>query len=269
MSKQEKIIFPFFQGIVFPVQELFKHFSVFLQLAGAVSLCYSVIILLMGQNYFCLSAERPEGLFCLTNAYVSVFSFLLWGFFLAYFINRWYLITKTDVSVKKALQTPCWVRDLKTFCFLCAYLGLWLLIGAVFYILKKRIATPDWVVELLYFTLGAVIIIVAVFLLLNSVLFVRYLQGKDWLVLKQTAFSIFDNIYKILAYFLFYLLLFVYLLQSVGLLFWKNTFLPLWLSGLLGSMANYMVVCALMVCFVSSLELQECQIFSKKEINQR
>ncbi len=274
MSKQNKItnkrvIFPFFKGVMFPIEELCHHFGIFLQMAGIVAFCYAAITLMLGQNYFCLFSAERSHLFCLNNVYFSLLSLLLWGILLAYFINRWHLVTKCGMSVAKALQERCWKKDFKTFCFIWAYFGLWLLVGVVIYLLKQRVATPDWKIELLYFTIGAIIILAAVILLLNSVLFIRFLQGKNWLVLKQTLLPVFDNIYKIVAYFLFYLLLFVYLLQYARLLFVTGNILPLWFAGLLGSMVNYIVVCAITVCFVASLEFQEKQIFPEENSNRK
>ena len=273
MSEQKniansRVVFPFFKGIMFPIEELIHHFRSFLCLAGIVALCYSLITFMLEQNYLCFVTKEKAGIFCLDSSSLVILVLLLWGMLLAYFINRWYLIIKCGVSVRKALFVTCWKKDFKTFGFIVAYLGLWLLIGIVIYVLRQRVATPNWMVELLYFTIGAIIVLVSVVLLLNSVLFVRFLQGKDWLVLKQTLLPVFDNVYKIVAYFLFYLLLFVYLLYF-KIFFITRMLLPLWIGTLLGNMLTFIVVCALMVCFVASLEFQEKQIFFNKEINQK
>lgn len=264
VKKENEVLIPLMKGVVFPFEKLYNNIGVFLTLAGVVSLFYSVVVFMAGQNYFCLF-YRGE-LWCVDNAFLSVFSLFFGIACLAYFMNRWYLCAYQNVPVFDAIKTISWKKDLKTLAFIVAYFVLWVVIGVVFYLLKKRVPSPDWLLELFYFVLGSAVIFFAVALLTNAVVFVRFLQNKNWLVFKFGA--LFDNIYKILLFFVFYLLFFAVLVKEVRGVFVANHFLPLWLNGMLISFFNYLVVCVMAVFFIASLEFQEKYIFSEKETNQ-
>ncbi len=266
MNEKDEIVIPLMKGLAFPLEKLFSRIKVFLVLAGVVSLVYSVVVFFMGQNYFCLF--RQADTLCFESGLLSAISIVLWLFGLAFFINRWYLCVYCRIPVCEALKMLCWKKDFKTLGFIVAYFGLWLVIGIVFYLLRKRIPSSEWLIELSYFVLGSFFVIAALILLSNVVVFMRYLRGKQWLVFKQTIGPVFDNIYKVIAFFMFYLFLFIVLVQQVKVMFWSAQLLPIWLNGVLISFFDYCAVCAAAVCFIASLEFQETYIFREKEINQ-
>lgn len=158
------------------------------------------------------------------------------------------------------------MKDFKIFGFLMLFLSLWGIVAVGVYTLYVRKATPNLNFEIAWFVFVSLFIMAAFFMLSNAVLFARFLDGKGWLQLNKTAFPIFDNIYKQIIWFLFYLLLFAYFFQLVGRLFFvSEQVLPVWLCSFIGDFLLYFVFYLMIICFVSLLKYQEIYIFADEE----
>ena len=259
------IVFPFFEGITFPFETIYRNFKGFCYLTGVFSLSAALLVMLFGRSFACTLGISGNGIYCLTNVWGFLLLFLLLLFMMACFINRWWLIAYNDMTFAEAVKTKISLRDVQISYFLLIYLLMFLIIGGGLYVLYTRVATPDLELELAIFVGVSFFILVALTVLLNAVMFACFLDGKEWRVVLKSQLSLFDNIYKLMVWFLFYLLLFAYLIrQSVSLFFSFQKVLPLWGSGLLGDFVLYFVFYFMAVCVVSLLKLQENCIFENK-----
>ena len=156
------------------------------------------------------------------------------------------------------------MKDVKTVGFILFYLGLWAVAGWAAYSLNIRKPVEDWREELLFFFVFTMIILAVFVLLVNSVLFIRFLQGKKWLNLRCSFWPVFDNLYKILGWFLFYFLVFAYFFRSVTVFWVQNEWFPFWVNSLAGEFCFYFVIYASVAVFISSLAYQAKYIFGNR-----
>lgn len=270
MQKEDKkaIVFPFFEGITFPFETIYKKIKDFCCLTSVFSLAAAILVTLFGRNFACtigiLGSEAP----CLANVWGVLALFLLLLFGMACFINRWWAVAYNDVTFAQAIRMKISWRDVKISSFLLMYLVMFFIVGGGLYALYSRVATPNLNLELAIFAVVSLFIFAALVVLVNAVMFARFLDGKDWRFALNVQMPLFDNIYKLTVWFLFYLVLFVYLIrQSVSLFFACQKVLPLWCSSFLGDFAFYFVLYFMAVCAVSILKLQESYLFNEEKTN--
>lgn len=226
-TKEEKSVkFPFFGGLAYPVMEIRKKNKDFLLLTGLVALVCSFIEVIIGRSYFC--GVIAEGV-CSNNLFSVIISTLVMFAGLGFYISRWVNIAFEDTSFKEAIKQKCFKQDIKAIFLVFLYSFLWAAVCFGVYFLSERTPVDNWKIELAVFVAVSAIVIVALILLMNFVIFFRFLQKKSVFVLKQTFWPIFDNIFKLLAWFLIYFLIFFSLLRGGFFYFLSSTYLPTWL----------------------------------------
>lgn len=266
--KEEKtgVVIPFWGGIVFPFEKIGQNYKGFLGLISGFAFFSAVFSMFIGRGFACGLGLEGKMLFCTNNILSLVVSVMVLLILIALLVHRWWLLGFKKQSFSEVVKTKIGVKDFKILGFLVCFLSLWGIIGAGVYALYVRKATPNLNFELAWFVFVSLFIIAAFFMLINAVLFARFLDGKNWLLLNKTALPIFDNIYKLIAWFLVYLLIFAYLFQQVGSVFFVcQSFLPVWLCSFIGDFSLYFVFYFMIICFVSLLKYQERYIFADEE----
>ncbi|MCM1322561.1 MAG: hypothetical protein NC218_00050 [Acetobacter sp.] len=260
-SSNVKVDFSFWEGITFPFECIYRHFKDFCYLIGSFSLFSAILMMFAGRGFACASGLEGS-IYCINNVWFSLILFVFLFILMACFVNRWWKIAFYNMSFKEAMKIKFGIADIKTMGFIFLYLMVFCAIGIGFYWLYARVVTPNWVTELLLFMLVSLFIIGGFFIIANAVVFARFLDGQEWLVFGKTFLPVFDNIYKLIAWFLFYLLLLIYLIQQAQRVFFicQKT-MPLLLAGFAGDVALQFVFYLMLACGVSLLKFQERYIF--------
>lgn len=260
VNEDGEVVIPFIGGLTYPVRQIDDHIKGFLWLTFVAALFNVVISSFLGRNFLCgLGIEGP-GFYCSANVLALGGSVLAFIGGLAWYINRWYSISESGGEIVYKLN----LKDVKTVGFILFYLGLWAVAGWAAYSLNIRKPVEDWREELLFFFVFTMIILAIFVLLVNSVLFIRFLQGKKWLNLRCSFWPVFDNLYKILGWFLFYFLVFAYFFRSVTVFWVQNEWFPFWVNSLAGEFCFYFVIYASVAVFISSLAYQAKYIFGNR-----
>lgn len=266
-KKNEKgVVFPFWEGITFPFETMYKRAKDFCCLIGVFSLIAAFLVMIFGRSFACVLGLDGWGIYCLASPFGVLLLFFLLLFMMACFVNRWWLIAFKEMNFAEVMKIKPNKRDIKTLGFMLIYLATFLVIGGGLYLLYARVATPNLSLELALFVGVSLVILVALAILLNAVVFARFLDEKKWLYVSETLLPAFDNIYKIVVWFLFYLFLFVYLVrQTVSLFFMFQKIVSLLVSCFLSEFFLQFIFYLMAACVVSVLKLQEKSIFEDKE----
>lgn len=266
--KEEKagVVIPFFGGLVFPFEKIGQNYKGFLGLTGGFALFSAIFSMFIGRGFACGLGVEDKMPFCTNNVLSLIVSVIMLLILTALFIRRWWLLSFKKQSFSEVVKTKVDVKDFKVLVFLVCFLSLLGIIGVGVYALYIRKATPHLNFELAWFVFVSLFIMVAFFVLINVVLLARFLDGKNWLLLNKTALPIFDNIYKLIVWFLVYLLILAYLFQQAGSMFFacKSVF-PMWLCSFIGDFSLYFVFYFMVACFVSLLKYQDMHIFADEE----
>ena len=270
MSKNDdenKVVIPFFEGLSFPVTELSMHLKEFVCLAGFLSFLTTIIILCLGRSIFCGFDTHGEikGLFCSQSLISLLASTVVSLFSVAYFINRWHAIVFDKKSFSEAIKLKCLKKDFKALGVILLYIVLWLALFAACLFLEKRRAVADWQAELLVFIGFSLVIVLALFLLLNFVVFYNYLQGGRFFAINKTFWPVFDNIYKPIISFFIYFLIFVYFFKVVFVSFMTENTLPLWLNIFASDFFCYFLIYMVAAIVEVSLAYQAKFLFKAEE----
>ncbi len=266
-KKVEKdVVFPFWEGIIFPFETIYKKVKDFCCLIGVFSLIAAVLVMAFGRSFACALGLNGWGIYCMVNPWGMLLLFVLLLFLMACFVNRWWMIAFKGMGFAEVIKIKPDTKDIKVLGFLLVYLVIFLIVGGGLYLLYSRTATPDLKLELAIFVGVSLVIVMSLVLLLNAVVFARFLEGEEWFVIRQTLLPLFDNIYKIVAWFLFYLLFFAYLMRQAGSLFFVlQRELPLFISSFLSEFALQFVFYLVAACVVSLLKLQADCIFKDRK----
>lgn len=215
-DKDTKIVIPFFEGLIYPVNAIKSNLKNFCFLTSVFALITTIIINLLGRSVFC-GLEQENSYYCSISPFNTLTSFfiLLIGF--ALYTNRWDLITKNNINTKDTLKQLYYPKDLKAFIIIITNLIFWATIVLSIYLLNTKKPTPDFYFELGYFILFSLLILISIVFLLNNVIFTQFLDGKKWFVLNKTFWPIFDNIYKLFLWFLIYFIFFAQIFRAIFL----------------------------------------------------
>ena len=265
-KNENNVVFPFWQGITFPFETIYKKIRDFSSLIGLFSLAAAILVMIFGQSFACALKLSGWGIYCMDNPVGLLLLFVLLLFMMGLFINCWWLIAFKGMTFAEVIKRDVNGRDVKITGFLLVYLTAFLVIGGGIYLLYARVATPDVMVELAIFVVVSLFILAALAVLLNSVVLARFLDGERWQWIGKTLLPMVDNIYKIVAWFLFYLLLFSHLMKQASNIFrvLQKAF-PLWLSSLAGEFALQFVFYFVAALVVSLLKLQADGIFKNEK----
>lgn len=259
-ENEGKKILSFVEMGFFPFMVINRRCIDFLLLTAFVSFICSTVAFLFGRSFLCSFSGD-----CVSGIFSSVVSFLVFWCGLAFFVNRWFLIAFEGVSFAEAVKKRCLKQDLRAMFLVFLYLALWGVIGFSLYFLEARKPFADWRLELLLFIGVSFVIIFAVILLLNSVIFLHYLQGENLFVLNKTFWPVLDNIFKMLIWFFIYFFVFVFCLKDVFSYFLGHKELWGWLRYWGSEFCMDFFIFAIVSILVSALKYIELVIFSGKK----
>lgn len=267
MQKTDKsVVIPFFGGLMFPFEKIAQRFKDFFLLVGGFSFLSALLSMFLGRGFACGFGLEYKVFFCGNTIWNLSLNTLFLFVLIILFIHRWWLIGFDGKSLVGALKTKVGIKDLKIAGFLFSFLLLVGVLGVCVYALYTRKATPNLEFEIAWFIFVSLFIIAILFVLINAVVFVRFLDDKKWLVFDKTALPIFDNIYKLMGWFLFYMLFFSYLAHHVsGVFIFCQKILPLDIAGLVADFVLFVVFYLMIGCIISLLKYQEIYIFANEK----
>lgn len=204
---------PFWQGLFYPFTVI-KNNKNYLRLTLIFALFLTTTTFLLGRSYLCNFNNTTLKL-CSNSPLLSIISIMFFWITNAIYANRLLLITSTNISIKQAIKTKNYKQDLKTLLIIFLNITAWTAIITSIYILAHRKATPNFFFELGYFTLFSFIIFIALIYLLNNVLTYRFIENKKYMLLNKTFWTIFDNLYKFLIWFLLSFMFFSWIFKSI------------------------------------------------------
>jgi len=261
-KENKKNVLPFVEGLTFPLNSVAEHSKVFFLLVSCVSFFVSLFVVLSGHSLYCeLSPEIGAYIFCSDSLATSLSALIVTFMGMVFVFNRWQIgLSDKNLGFVDLLRLKCFKKDMKAAAVILLYIGLWVIVSMGIYFLNVRKPTPDWHMELAFFVLVSSIIVFAIILLLNFVVFQHFLQGGSFFALNKTFWIIFDNIYKPISWFFIYFIIFAYITKVLlGVVF--NNGLPLWLSVFVSEFFCYFVVYSIIAVFSASLYFQEKKLF--------
>lgn len=264
LSKNENDInIPLFGGLSFPFRQIVAHAKDFFMLAGMVSFISALVSFAFGRSFVCGFSNESGGTFCSVDAVSFLCSIVLKLALLAYFINRWFMISFENKTFFETVRIKFNKKDAQTAGFILLYFFLWTIFGLAAYLLSVKTPSYNWVNEAGFFVVMSLSMVISIVLLLASVLFVRFLQGKNWMTLKQILWPIFDNFYKMAIWFLFFLVLFMFFERFSFLYFGVTSGLPLWFKNVCGELFFNFGIYLFAAMFLSCLQFQAKYLFKE------
>ncbi len=263
MKKTEEKTISLIEGLFYPLVVLNKNLKSFLLLSLFVSFIVSLTTVLVGRSFFC--GLDIKDIYCTQNFLTVLISGGVAFLGIAFFYNRWQIIISENKTFREVIKERRFKKDLKTLCVVFIYILTWAVLGFCVFLLARRKPVEDWKMELLFFFCVSLVIMAAIFLLLNFVVFQHFLSGGSFFAIHKTFWAIFDGIYKPIVWFLSYLLVFAYLLHISLAFFETDKVLPVWFSAFANEFLLYFNFCFLTSVIASSLFYQEKVLFSEEE----
>ncbi len=249
--------FSFYKGLNFSFNEIGSNFKNFTKLAGVFAVLNSFIILLASIITLIVNNRDDGGnlVVDITIASVSLFFILV---LIGIYCQRWYLLSIGQVSFNEVIKYRDKNKDIKSILFIFGFVVLYSIIGFCFYELKSRVftATSNLNREVVFFVFHSFIILFSLFLLMNFVVYYKFLNGEKWFVFEKTFLLIFDNIYKLSAWFIVYLLILALSLSLLHNLMNYVSFLPSVISGGMFIIGLNFVLYFNMTLYISLLKYQ-------------
>lgn len=252
-----EIIMPFWKGFFYPLQKIAMSGKNFFLLTAFFSFFSAIVSLILGRALFCGLGIEESDIFCsssLINLIISCLIFLLCS---GIFICSWYNVSENNRKITMHLGK----KEFKVAAFVFGYCCCWGGLAFVSYVLTVRNAVPNWKEELLFFFIMSLAVLFILYLLLNAVMLIRFLQGKKWFCLRKVFWVIWDNLYKPFGWFFIYVLFFTLFLRDFLTFFVRNEAFPVWLSAFGGDFSFYFLLYSSIAVFVSNLSYQNKYIY--------
>lgn len=256
-NEEGEIIMPFWKGFLYPLRKIAQSGSNFFILTGGFSFVCALLSSALGRSFLCGVGIDVPGIYCsssLLNFFLSALIFIACS---GSYISSWYNVSENNQKVTIRVGK----KELKVAAFVLGYCCCWGGLALASYILTIRKAVPDWKEEMLFFFAISLIILFILYLLLNAVMLIRFLQGKKWLCLRKVFWVIWDNLYKPFGWFFIYILFFTLFLRDFLAFFVRYEGFPVWLSALGGDFSFYFVLYSSIAVFVSNLSYQNKYIY--------
>lgn len=263
MQKTKENFVSLIDGLLYPLIAIDKNLKSFFLLDCFVSFVVSLTTVLVGRSFFC--SLDVGGVYCAENLLALFVSGCVsfWG--IAFFYNRWQVIISEKKNFFEAIKEKHLKKDLKTLIVVFIYVLAWVALGLGVFLLEKRRPVEDWRMELLFFVCVSLVMIAAIFILLNFVVFQHFLNGGSFFAIRRTFWVVFDNVYKPIVWFFIYFLIFWFLCHVSRGFFETKKVLPMWLSAFVNEFFLYFNFCFLTSIIASSLFYQEKVLFSEEE----
>ena len=207
----------FRENLAYPLQAIAGRFKDFMLLICLFSLIVSVISFCLGRSFFCVTAGDSEtGFFCSQNVIAVLFSVLVSFLGLIGYVSRIRTMFVENKKFEEVIKIFDWKQEARSAFVVFAYLFFWLLVCGGWAWLMMRKPVTDWRIELSCFVVVSMFILIGIYMLLNFVVFERFLNKKTLGGFRKIFWIMFDNIYKPIACFFIYLLIFAYLYLVVS-----------------------------------------------------
>lgn len=259
-NDEGEVIIPFVKGLLYPFYQILKYKQKFLLLIASLAFFNVFCSYVLGHNFLCGLGIENYTYYCSNNLVSFVFSVLLNLACLSVFITNWYNVSECNGNISFVFGR----KELKSILFMLFYITCWGCLSWFVYILMARIPVPDWRKELFIFFVMSLAILLVIYLLLHSFLFIRCLEEKKWTCFKTVFWPVFDNLYKPLGWFFVYFLFFLLIFRQSLFYFVKNEVFPVWFNALVGDFVLYAIIYVIASVFVSIFSFQVRYIFSEK-----
>lgn len=258
-ANNQKIIIPFWRGILYPFQNINKNFTKFLKLTMLFSIITTITTFVLGRSYVC--ALNIDTVFCSSSAVNATLSVVIYLSCFSLYINRWNILSTKDVFLKETFTKPYYKIDLKAFCIIFINILALAVMGICIYLLNQRKVTPNFNLELGLFILFSFFILLSLMVFTNNVLLLRFLNSKNYLELNKTIIPTFDNIYKYLLWFMLFFAFFAILLKN--LFFFILSSNGAIFNIIAGELFINFTLYTIMSFWISNLQYQEKYLFKE------
>lgn len=264
-SDGEKDKFSFVRGLTYPLMTINENLFNFLVLIAFFSLVSSSVGFLIGRSFMCgflISTGIDVGVFCSENNFIIAFSIMINVLLISLYLSRIPLIGEKYEKKLWFLQKLGWKKEIKSLGMVGLYLLFWGIVCFFGAVLKLRQPTPDWGIELAFFivcSLGIILALIAL-LLFSGVL--NCLHGGSLSDIKKVFWIAFDEIFKLIFWFLIYLLIFVFLFADAFKYFVGNLSL---FSVVASEFCFYLLLYLMIAVIYFSYEYQEKRLFVKEK----
>ncbi len=256
-NDEGEIIMPFWKGFFYPLQKIAQSGRKFFILTISFALIGAMLSSLLGRTAFCGMGIDGSGIYCSSSIINLILSCLFFLFCSSVYICSWYNVSENNQKVKIQVGK----KELKVVAFVFGYCCCWGILALTSYTLTVKKAVPDWKEEMLFFFIMSLVILFILYLLLNAVMLIRFLQGKKWFCLRKVFWVIWDNLYKPFGWFFIYVLFFTLFLKDFLAFFIRYEGLPIWLGALGADFSFYFLFYSSIAVFVSSLSYQNRYIY--------
>ncbi len=263
-NNTDKITLPLWQGLFYPLTIIKNNNTSFLKLTSFFALIMTAITFLLGISYtYCSSSTQPS-FYCSNPLIPAILPIIILIFLTATYTNRLILITSTPISLKECLKTHSLKKDLKTTLIIILNITAWVAISVSLLLLTNRKATPDFSYELGYFTLFFLTIVISIIYLLNNVLAYRFIENKNFLQFYKSFWATFDNLYKILFWFMLSFMFFAWIMKIIFFILqtYKDNSSILFFAGIYLFMHSILCISA---SWILQLQFQDKYIFNSEE----
>lgn len=246
MSNQNNNIvkFSFFDGIKFPFAVIFSNAKNFIKLSSFFSV-FTCLLFFLFYVFTCWGIEK-----CMPSTGAFATSLLFFLFCAAVFIDLWQKIAFGNEKIISIMKTFSITRTLKVFYFLLFIAFAILVVFGGIYYLNNRVVTADFVKELVIFVVVSLFVCVNVFVILGSAVFVPYYNKNKKYYITKLCWSIVDNIYIILGWFIGFLFI-LYVIISM-----LNTFVLAFLPQILENFVTFFTVYFVISIWISVINYQ-------------
>lgn len=260
-NEEGEIIMPFWKGFLYPLRKIAQSGSKFFILTGGFSFVCALLSSALGRSFLCGVGIDLPGIYCsssLLSVFLSAFIFIACS---GCYISSWYNISENNQNVKVHFG----VKELKIASCVLGYCLCWIVLSGLAYVLTARIPVPDWKVELAFFCGISLIMMFVLYVLLNAVVVVRFLQAKKEWYLRKVFVVVWDNLYKPFAWFFIYVLFFSLFLRDCLVFFVRYEHFPVWLNAFCGDFAFYFLLYWGIAVFISVLVYQAKYIYADED----
>lgn len=251
MSNQEtkkEVKFGFFKGIQKGADEIFNNFKAFICMVFVFGGALSVVNFILGQPVGCAYEEHYAVTYCSDAGFNTILKVILNVLIFSVFISRWQMVAFQHKDIKDVMTLGYWKQDVKAFLLLFFYFLLFVFISFIAYYLTQRKAIDNVSFEAMLFIVLSFLILIFISLMLVSFLWVRFFDGYKIERVGEALWCIFDNLYRIFVWFLFYMLFLLVIIKFI-------MSLPvIALGGLLYSFAAELLANIALLLFATTLQ---------------
>ena len=218
MSNQElkkDIKFGFFKGIQKGADEIFYNFKAFACLLFIFGVSLSIVNFIFGLPVGCSYEEHYVATYCSTSGVNVVLKMIINVLIFSVFISRWQMVAFQHKDIKEVLSKNYWKQDAKALLLLLFYFVSFVVISLIAYYLTQRQVINNVSFEVMLFVALSSIILIFIALMLVSFVWVRFFDGLKIERVGDALWCVFDNIYRLFVWFMFYMLFLLVMIKFI------------------------------------------------------